>query len=55
MLILAAFLAECGVGAEIEMRQKGLGLVIEPVKTVRLGWFDGVVRLKMSWRGGKRI
>ena len=41
MLILAAFLAECGVGAEIEMRQKGRGLVIEPVKTVRLGWFDG--------------
>ncbi len=41
VLIPAAFLAECGVGTEIEMRQEGLGLVIEPVKTARLGWFDG--------------
>ena len=41
VLIPAAFLAECGVGTEIEMRQEGRGLVIEPVKTVRLGWFDG--------------
>jgi hypothetical protein len=23
------------------MRQEGRGLVIEPVKTMRLGWFDG--------------
>jgi hypothetical protein len=35
------FLAECGVGTEIEMRQEGRGLVIEPVKTVRLRCFDG--------------
>jgi antitoxin MazE len=41
VLIPAAFLAECGVGSEIEMRQEGRGLVIEPVKTMRLGWFDG--------------
>ncbi|MDO9068121.1 MAG: AbrB/MazE/SpoVT family DNA-binding domain-containing protein [Deltaproteobacteria bacterium] len=41
VLIPAAFLAECGVGTEIEMRQEGRGLVIEPVKTARLGWFDG--------------
>ena len=41
VLIPAAFLAECGVGTEIEMREEGRRLVIEPVKTVRLGWFDG--------------
>jgi antitoxin MazE len=40
VLIPAAFLTECGVGMEIEMRQEGKGLVIEPVKTIRLGWLD---------------
>lgn len=40
VLIPAAFLTECGVGTEIEMRQEGKGLVIEPVKTIRAGWFD---------------
>jgi len=33
VLIPAAFLAECGVGSEIEMRQEGRAIVIEPVKT----------------------
>jgi antitoxin MazE len=41
VIIPAAFLAECGVGAEIEMRQEGRGLVLEPVRAARLGWFDG--------------
>ncbi len=41
MLIPAVFFAECGVGAEIEMRQEVRVLVIEPVKGVRLGWLDG--------------
>jgi len=41
VLIPAAFLAECGVGTEIEMREEVRWLVIEPVKTVRRGWFDG--------------
>lgn len=42
VLIPAAFLTECGVGAEVEMWQEGLELVIKPVKNVapRKGWFD---------------
>ena len=29
------------VGYEIEMREDGRGLVIEPVRAARLRWFDG--------------
>jgi antitoxin MazE len=40
VLIPAAFLAEYGVGAEIEMRQDGRSIIIEPVQSLRRGWFD---------------
>jgi antitoxin MazE len=41
VLIPAAFLAECKVGAEIELRQEGGRIIIETVKEPRAGWFDG--------------
>lgn len=41
VLIPAAFLAACRIGNEIEMRQEGRRIVIEPVRNPREGWFDG--------------
>ena len=41
VLIPAAFLAACGIGTEIEMRQEGRRIIIEPMNPPpRLGWFD---------------
>ena len=41
VLIPAAFLAECGIGTEIEMRQEGRRIIIEPMNPPpRLRWFD---------------
>lgn len=41
VLIPAAFLAECGIGAKIEMRQEGQRIIIEPMNPPpRLGWFN---------------
>jgi len=41
VLIPAAFLAACGIGTEIEMRQEGRCIIIEPLNPPpRLGWFD---------------
>ncbi len=41
VLIPAAFLAACEINTEIEMRQEGQRIIIEPLKTVRAGWFKG--------------
>ena len=41
VLIPVAFLAACQITNEIEMRQEGRRIIIEPVKTVRAGWFEG--------------
>ncbi len=41
VLIPAAFLAECAIGTEVEMRQEGQRIIIEPVKAPRRGWFNG--------------
>ncbi len=41
VLIPAAFLAACQITNEIEMRQEGQRIIIEPVKGVRAGWFAG--------------
>ncbi|MEW6501995.1 MAG: AbrB/MazE/SpoVT family DNA-binding domain-containing protein [Thermodesulfobacteriota bacterium] len=53
VLIPAAFLAECKVGAEIELRQEGGCIIIEPVKAPRAGWFDGYRAKKDAdaWEG----
>ena len=41
VLIPAAFLAACGIGTEIEMRQEGRRIIIEPMNPPpRLGWFN---------------
>ncbi|MFA7384265.1 MAG: AbrB/MazE/SpoVT family DNA-binding domain-containing protein [Desulfurivibrionaceae bacterium] len=41
ILIPATFLAACGIGTEIEMRQEGRRIIIEPINhPPRLGWFD---------------
>jgi antitoxin MazE len=42
VLIPSVFLTECKIGAEVEMWQEGLALVIKPVEIVtpRKGWFD---------------
>ena len=41
VLIPAAFLAACGIGTEIEMRQEGRRIIIEPRNPPpRLGWVD---------------
>ncbi len=41
VLIPVAFLSACQISNEIEMRQEGRRIIIEPVQTVRTGWFDG--------------
>lgn len=41
VLIPVAFLSACQISNEIEMRQEGRRIIIEPVKTVRAGWFEG--------------
>lgn len=41
VLIPAAFLSSCEIGTDIEMRQEGQRIIIEPVNTPRLGWFKG--------------
>jgi len=42
VLIPSVFLDICGgIGAEIEMRLEGEQIVIQPVKTLRSGWFTG--------------
>jgi antitoxin MazE len=41
VLIPATFLAEYEIGTEIEMRQEGRRIIIEPMNPPpRLGWFD---------------
>lgn len=41
VLIPAAFLAACGISTEIEMRQEGRRIIIEPLNPLpRVGWFD---------------
>ena len=41
VLIPADFLAACGIGTKIEMRQEGRRIIIEPMNPPpRLGWFD---------------
>ncbi len=40
VLIPAAFLAACEIGAEIEMRMEGRRIIIEPLNPPpRIGWF----------------
>jgi antitoxin MazE len=53
VLIPAAFLATCEVGTEIEMRQEGQRIIIEPVKAPRAGWFNGYRAKKEenAWEG----
>lgn len=41
VLIPAAFLTAYKINTEIEMRQEGQRIIIEPVKTVRCRWFNG--------------
>jgi antitoxin MazE len=41
VLIPAAFLSACQISNEIELRLEGGRIIIEPVTTVRQGWFDG--------------
>ena len=40
-MIPAALLEACDLGEELEMRIEGKSLVIEAVKSLRSGWFDG--------------
>ena len=53
VLIPVAFLSACQINNEIEMRQEGRRIIIEPVKTVRDGWFDGYQAAKDTdvWAG----
>jgi len=40
VLIPGPLLAECGITDEIELRQEGKRIVIEPAQRTRQGWFD---------------
>lgn len=53
VLIPAAFLAACEIGMEIEMRQEGRRIIIEPIKSPRLGWFNNYQAKKDAdaWEG----
>ena len=53
VLIPVAFLSECQISNEIEMRQEGRRIIIEPVKTLRAGWFNGYQAAKDldAWEG----
>ncbi len=53
VLIPAAFLADCEINTEIEMRQEGRHIIIEPLKTVRADWFKGyqVANDTEAWAG----
>jgi antitoxin MazE len=48
VLIPAAFLEGCDIGTEIEIRQEGRRIVLEPVQKERSGWFDGY---QAEWEG----
>lgn len=41
VLIPAPLLVECGITDEIELRLEGKKIVIEAIRPVRDGWFDG--------------
>jgi len=53
VLIPAAFLSACQISNEIEMRQEGRRIIIEPVPTLRAGWYDGYQAAKDTdaWHG----
>lgn len=41
IIIPAALLAACEMGNEVNIRQEGKHLILEPVQAPRAGWFDG--------------
>lgn len=41
VIIPAALLAACEMGAEVDIRMEGKTLLITPVKEPRANWFDG--------------
>lgn len=53
VIIPVAFLSACQISNEIEMRQEGRSIIIEPVKTLRAGWFSGYQAAKDTdiWAG----
>lgn len=53
VLIPSAFLEAYEIGMEIEMRQEGRRIIIEPVKNPRHGWFNNYQARKDAdaWEG----
>ncbi|MGK9450260.1 AbrB/MazE/SpoVT family DNA-binding domain-containing protein [Acidithiobacillus caldus] len=43
ILIPSAFLADCGIGDQVDISLEGKTLVIRPVTKLRAGWFTGYV------------
>jgi len=41
VLIPAALLAVCGIVDEIDLRLEGSRIIIEPLRPIRTGWFEG--------------
>lgn len=41
ILIPPAFLADCGIGDQVDIRMDGDSLIIRPIHAPRAGWFEG--------------